>query len=358
MLIISRTKFYNYISGFWLLSAVSGSAIGSLILSDHVWLLNILSILCYALTACLAAAIPSQCGRDAQATEDSQPILLASEESGSQTTSPERPGLLHRANTTKVWKKSLSPSFYRSKLTLHQRPLIRILLHSWQASYQSTLTLFLLPNPTFTVILVFLINGLAIRIEILLPQYISLLLHWPLATVNRTLALKSLVSSILLFALPTLRKIYLEPRMTTPQIDLFITQAALLANMIGMIGIGFSAPATFFVLALCVYTAGNGLYDSLTAYGTLTLPPGEKASEFYVRIGLINTLAALIGAPVWSLIFSYVLKSGFLPLGLPFWLCAGLLGLGIVATRALRTWMASGLDERRYERAASDEVGE
>ena len=357
MLIISRTKFYNYISGFWLLSAVGGSAIGSLLLSDHVWLLNILSILCYALTACLAAAIPSQCGRDAQATEDSQPILLASEESDSPTTSPERPGLPHRANT-KVWNKSLSPSFYRSKLTLHQRPLIRILLHSWQASYQSTLTLFLLPNPTFTVILVFLMNGLAIRIEILLPQYISLLLHWPLATVNRTLALKSLVSSIILFALPTLRKIYLEPRMTTPQIDLFITQAALLANMIGMIGIGFSAPATFFVLALCVYTAGNGLYDSLTAYGTLTLPPGEKVSEFYVRTGLINTLAALVGAPVWSLIFSYVLKSGFLPLGLPFWLCAGLFGLGIVTTRALRTWMASGLDERRYERAASDEVGE
>ena len=146
--------------------------------------------------------------------------------------------------------------------------------------------------------------------------------------------------------------------MTTPQIDLFITQTALLANMIGMIGIGFSAPATFFVLALCVYTAGNGLYDSLTAYGTLTLPPGEKVSEFYVCTGLINTLAALAGAPVWSFIFSYVLKSGFLPLGLPFWLCAGLFGLGIVATRTLRTWMASGLDERRYERAASDEVGE
>ena len=207
-------------------------------------------------------------------------------------------------------------------------------------------------------IFVFLINGLAARIEILFPQYISLLLHWPLATVNRALALKSLVSSIAFFALPTFRDVYLKPRMTTPQIDLFIVQAALLANLIGLIGIGFSAPAIFFGVALCVYTAGIGTYDSLTAYGTLTLPPGEKVSEYYVRIGLSNTLAAMVGAPAWSLVFSYALKSEFLPLGLPFWLCAGLLGLGIIATRRARTWKAGDVDERRYDRVASDQGSE
>ena len=233
-----------------------------------------------------------------------------------------------------------------------------ILLHSWHVSYHSILHLFQLPNPTFTVIVVFLINGLAIRVEVLLPQYISLNLQWPLAMVNRTLALKSLVSSIVLFGLPTFRKVYLEPQMNTPQVDLFIVQAALVANMVGMIGLGFSSPAVFFILALCVYTAGNGLYDSLTAYGTLTLPPGEKVSEFYVRTGLINTLAALVGAPIWSWIFSVVLKSGYLPLGLPFWVCAALFGAGISGARVLRSWMASGLDSRRYERVVSNAMDE
>ena len=143
------------------------------------------------------------------------------------------------------------------------------------------------------------------------------------------MALKALVSAVVLFALPTFRRMYLEPRMSTQQIDLFITQASLAANMLGVIGIGASAPASFFVLSLCVYTSGTGLADSLTAYGTFTLPAGESVSEFYVRTGLVNTIASLIGAPLWSAVFSAVLRSGVLPLGLPFWLCAVLFGAGI-----------------------------
>ena len=113
------------------------------------------------------------------------------------------------------------------RLTACQHSFIRILLQSWQASNRSVLTLFSVPNPTFTVLIVFLINRLAVRIEVLLPQYTSLVLHWPLATVNRALALKALVSSLMLFALPTLRKWFFEPRMSTLQVDLLITQVSL-----------------------------------------------------------------------------------------------------------------------------------
>lgn len=174
------------------------------------------------------------------------------------------------------------------------------------------------------------------RIEVLLPQYTSLLLAWPLATVNGAMALKALISALVLFILPSLRQKCLEPRMSTQQIDLFITQASLVANMLGVIGLGISAPAGFFIISLCVYTSGTGLADSLTAYGTVTLPAGENVSEFYMRIGLINTIAALVGAPMWSALFSVVLKNGWLPLGLPFWLCAVLFGAGIGEVMALK----------------------
>ena len=59
-----RTNSYNYISGFYFLASVLGSWIGSLLLSQHVYLLNGLSIAAYALTACVAVAVPSQCGRE------------------------------------------------------------------------------------------------------------------------------------------------------------------------------------------------------------------------------------------------------------------------------------------------------
>lgn len=119
-------------------------------------------------------------------------------------------------------------------------------------------------------------------------------------------------------------------------IDLFITQVSLMANTVGVVGLGFSAGAPFFILALCVYTSGTGLADSLTSYGTFTLPAGESVAEFYVRTGLINTVAALVGGPFWSAALSYVLRSGWIPLGSPFWLCACLFGAGCAGVVVLK----------------------
>ena len=206
-----------------------------------------------------------------------------------------------------------------------------------------------MPNPTFTVLIVFLLNDVASRIQVLLPQYISLVLHWPLATVDRALALQALVSSLVLLALPMVRKCYLESRMNTLQIDLLITQVSLLTATIGAIGLGFSAPVPFFIVALCVYTSGVGVTDSLTAYGTFTLPPGETVSEFYMRIGLIHTIAALIGVPLWSAVFSLVLRSGSLPLGVPFWMCALLFGVGFGGAMALRKRLIIEMEGSRLE---------
>ncbi|KAL8785046.1 MAG: hypothetical protein Q9195_008806 [Heterodermia aff. obscurata] len=218
--------------------------------------------------------------------------------------------------------------------------LSQLLISSLRSSYTSLLNLFSVPNPTFTVILLLLIYGLAIRIEVILPQYISLALGWPLATVNRAQALKALVSALSLFLLPTMRKRYLEPQFVTrggsTAVDLFITQASLVANTIGIVGLGFSAGAPFFILALCVYTSGTGLADSLTSYGTFMLPAGESVAEFYVRTGLVSTVAALIGGPLWSAALSVVLRSEWMPLGTPFWLCAGLFGLGCAGVVTLK----------------------
>ena len=98
---IVRTEFYNYISAFWVLSSVGGSAIGSVLLSRHVWLLNALSVLCFILAACLATAIPSGLGRGGESAEDTRPIIMDSEGPDRQRTSPERDSL-HREGSTKV----------------------------------------------------------------------------------------------------------------------------------------------------------------------------------------------------------------------------------------------------------------
>lgn len=215
-----------------------------------------------------------------------------------------------------------------------------MLFHSWRASYASLLTLFSSQDPTSTVILVLLINGLAARIETVLSQYTSLALGWPLATVDRLMALKALVTAASLFALPLVRKICLEPvyagRGGSTAIDLLITQVSLIANTIGMVDLGFSAGLPLFVLGLCVYTSGSGLADSLISFGTCSLAEGESVAEFYVRVGLANALAALIGGPLWSAAMSGVIRSGWMPLGTPFWLSAGLFGTAVLGVATLK----------------------
>ena len=336
-----RTNWYNYISGFYFLASVVGSWIGSLLLSQHVYLLNGLSIACYALTACLSLTIPSQCGReepDEQDDESSELIESDQEDDNygsSQPSSAESAMLSHNPDSKVTLARSL---FFVPKLTAipNQSSILRVLFRSWHTSYQSLLNLFSTSFPTSTILLIYLLNGIATRVEVLLPQYTSLLLSWPLATVNAAMALKNLVTALFLFMLPTLRRFYLEPRMSVQQTDLFITQISLVANTLGVIGLGVSAPTWFFLLSLCVYTSGMGLADSLTSYGTFTLPAGETVAEFYVRTGLIVTIASLVAGPLWSALFGTVLRSGILPLGLPFWLCAGLFGAGIAGVARLK----------------------
>ena len=285
------------------------------------------------MTACIAVIIPSHLGRESELCGDSATALLTPDDSSSRPTSPAQLSIpaYRRENVSGPYRVHLG----RKMLTGCKRSLTSIVLHSWRSSYQSFLTLFGVPDPTFTVLIVFLLNGLAVGINVLLPQYTSLSLQWPLATVNRAMALQALVSALVLFALPTLRRCFLEPRMAAQQIDLFITQSSLIANAIGVIGLGISAPATFFILSFCVYTSGSGLADSLTSYGTSSLPEGQKVDDLYVRTGLISTVAGLIGAPLWSGLFSLVIQSESLPLGLPFWLCAGLYLGGIAGVKAL-----------------------
>ena len=98
-----RTKTYNYLYGAFLLASVGGAALASLLLSNHVYLLNTLSVLCYALTAWIALSIPSHCGRDFKDAEDKIPILIPKIDSPSTPYSPlQQPQLTSDASTRVV----------------------------------------------------------------------------------------------------------------------------------------------------------------------------------------------------------------------------------------------------------------
>ena len=327
------------------MASVCGSTVGSLLLSDHVYLLNGVSIACYVLTICATCLIPGHLGQEEVYSGDSQQPLDLDPDV---TEWPPHLGQRRSVDDIRSDKVSQLHPIHISIAKSFKVSYAKIISRSWKTSYRSIVTLFAVPNPTFTVLIIFLLNGLANGSRELLYQYTSLALHWPLATVNRAIALQALVSAVVLLVLPTIRKVYLESRLDLHQIDLFITQTSLIVNTVGAIGLGFSATTALFIISLCVYTSGAGLADSLTTYGTLTLPENVKVADFYVRTGLINASAALLGAPFWSSLFSIVIRNKSLPLGLPFWLCAGLYTAGIVGMRTLKSWSLPIQDGLRY----------
>lgn len=75
-------------SGFSLLAGVCGSWIGSQLLSQHVYLLNGLSIACYVLTICVSTTIPSHCGRVEQDDESSALVMPDQEDPDYDNSSP------------------------------------------------------------------------------------------------------------------------------------------------------------------------------------------------------------------------------------------------------------------------------
>ena len=79
-LIIDRTNIYNHISGFYFLASVLGSAIGSLLLSNHVYILNGMSIVCFLVTAYVATLVPAHHGRNDSLDEAAESFLESSNE--------------------------------------------------------------------------------------------------------------------------------------------------------------------------------------------------------------------------------------------------------------------------------------
>ena len=69
-----RTNAYNYISALFFVAGVVGSTVVSLLLSNHVYVLNSLSITCFLFTACVACSIPAYYGIEDPGEHDMEPF--------------------------------------------------------------------------------------------------------------------------------------------------------------------------------------------------------------------------------------------------------------------------------------------
>lgn len=104
-------------SGFYFLASVFGSAIGSVLLNNHVYILNGLSIACYLSTAYFASFIPEHYGRADSAGGASQPFMNPSDEDFTNTVSTASDSTLPYPSTKVLIPLKLATRPYYAPLT-------------------------------------------------------------------------------------------------------------------------------------------------------------------------------------------------------------------------------------------------
>ena len=171
-----------------------------------------------------------------------------------------------------------------------------------------------------------------------LPQYTSKRLGWSFAKTSYLVSLRAFVNMILfLLVLPALtryfsRVLHFQPART----DLWITRWSIVPLLAGSLLLGFAGNGAAISMSLALYTLGLGLPSAVQSFATAYVSPAQ-VSILYVALGMSNTLASLIAAPLLASSFSLGLKLGGAWIGLPFWVSALLyVAVGVCVWGVLR----------------------
>jgi hypothetical protein len=209
----------------------------------------------------------------------------------------------------------------------HTIALFNQIIHSSSFCRSTMLTYFLL--------------SFANAIDNIFAQWSSLTFSWILADVNAVNSLGTLVSFIVLLSLPTVSSI-LKPRINncSSKVDFFMVNASIIAWGAGVVLMALAPTRELLIAAVVVGNFGAGTYDALRSFVTGLLGEKDEIEEFYVEIGIMETVGGMLGTVAWSVVFREVVGMGEWILRLPYGLCAvlmvGVLGCVVVLGRVGR----------------------
>ena len=158
---------------------------------------------------------------------------------------------------------------------------------------------------------------LAMCIGVTTPQWPSGSFHTRISNVSQVSAMEQIVSALTLFTLPLLSRYVLRPRLhTKAAVDYWIIVASMLANITGGLVIAMAPSLAVYAGGSAIAAMGMGLSDALRSFATSTLSNKELIERLYVSIRTVQTLAAIVGTPLWSGFFVWILHHPNVPRGL------------------------------------------
>jgi len=169
----------------------------------------------------------------------------------------------------------------------------------------------------------------------LLRPWLSKRYNWDLATTGYILSIESILGVSILFVLQ-----FIGSRSSSTTFgqkrahELRVAKISLICGILGSVLLGFSESRIGFILSVMVISGSVGFLDAVRAYFTAILASesNEKADigRLYSAILMVEYVAVICVAPLWSAIYSLGYGLGGLGVGLPFFGGAVMMGLTLI----------------------------
>ncbi|EFY94863.1 Major facilitator superfamily domain, general substrate transporter [Metarhizium robertsii ARSEF 23] len=321
------TGAFNVLSAILIGMMSVGTFIGALLLRQHVWLLCSIVICICALVMLLICLLPNHHKSLYPEEENISDAEDSPRSSASQASSPAT-SLLNGEQDGRGASQGPPPLWQ----TVLRAATVDLLL-SIQFVVQA------LRNPlTLRVMSIFFTYTLAGTVSGTSQQWASSTFHTSLADVDKVTSMEQVVSAIVLFSLPTVSQRLLRPRLRSKQnTDLWVITASLVFCAFGALVMSLAPSIGIYAVGVAVSALGVGLADSLRSFATSALSDTETLESLYMSIRTMQSLAAIVGTPLWGGIFLLILKSdGGLPPGLLFFATGIVFLVSLYSTMPLR----------------------
>ena len=278
-----RSKVFLQLGGANLISTVCMPLLAAWLMEITPWIPVIAGTLGKACAVLLVLAMPETLGYQHQ----------------TDTTSPTEPEEEEEDPTTEQHQHlTANKPPYLSTL----RSSTTFLLHDWRV-------------PALT--LTFLLHLTIASSTALTTQYISTRYHLHLSQATKLLTLRALANLTLLFALLPLLSASLTKQfhLSPARRDLYMSRASMLAWSLGFLAFGLAPTLATATLGMGLSALGSGSFFLIRSFLT-PLVPGRNVAALYSVVSVVDTLGAMVGAPLLAVLFNRGLRVG--APGLPF----------------------------------------
>jgi hypothetical protein len=169
-------------------------------------------------------------------------------------------------------------------------------------------------------VLTFLIHLAVVDSPPLQLQYVSTRYNLTFAAATTILTLRSVANILLLFLLlPYIAKTLTQKyNFCSQRIDLWMSRASMASWAVGWLLFGLSPTLLIATAGMGITALGSGSFFLIRSLLT-PLVPAHNVAQVYSLISVVDTLGAMLGAPLLASLFNWGLRIGGYGVGMPFY---------------------------------------